>query len=339
MARTMTLRTLAPTLSLAGFLLAPLGCFELDRPGFDDGPAADAPSQASFVSVLPDTERMQVNLPVGLPAIYTAELGETSEYYLFTHDVTDDVNWFVVEVLDTIRDITSYEGEWIGPYTVAWGPLDYDALDPVLTYFVMTWNEDDSYGWILYEFPRNGDPIDDGVVEAAGQIDPGANASDSTGRFTIDYTARQEMDPTREISGQVYVEYLLSPGLGATEALFDDIVWYPGDDPTDAYYAYATVLGGAGEMLFGFVADLNGNNTEELMAVHSRWQADGAGRSDSTVTSGDLLDTEAHVSECWDTGFATVYHVDDVGLEPEIGDEGDCAFSPAEYPDLSDVEA
>ena len=339
MARTFPVHTPIAMLTLTALVALQPGCFPRDDGGIeDDGPATDAPSQAAVVAALPDADRMQVNLPTGLPASYTGDLGDTSDYYLFTHDVTDDINHFVGEVLDTIGDIVSYDGDWIGPYTVAWGPLEYHALDPVLTYFVMTWNEDDSYTWYLYEFPRHGDPEVDGVVEAAGEIAPGANASESSGGFYIDYTLRQQMDPTREVSGQVYVEYLLEPGVGAVEAWFDDIVAYPGDDPTDAYYAYATVVGGAGAMLFGFVADLNGNGTDEVMAVHSRWQADGAGRADSTVTEGDLGETQAHVSECWDDLFLTVYHADDAGWEPVIGDEADCAFNPGEHPDLSAVE-
>ena len=326
------------TITLLGL---PTGCglFDPDEPDQEEGPAEDAPAISEFKAVLPDSDRLLVNLPggMGMPIAFTDD-GEagTSEYYLVTHDVTEDINHFITEVLDIIGDITSYQGAWIGPYTLAWGPLDYDALDPCVSYFYVTWMPDGSWTWALMEWPRGGD-LADGVIEAVGQIDPGAGAHESTGWFAVDYTLRQQMDPTREVTGEVLVEYQIDLGLTASAALFSDFAWYPGDDPTDALYAYESELGGAGEMLFGFIADIDENGDDEAMAIYSRWMADGAGRADSTVTPG-VLGLQAHISECWGTDFSTVYHGDDQGWTPPYGDEADCAFAPAVYPDLSDVE-
>ena len=122
------------------------------------------------------------------------------------------------------------------------------------------------------------------------------------------------------------------------DAIIEDKVCREGDDPTDAIYLYETALSGAGQVLFAWIGDLNENGTDEAAAVYSRWEADGEGRADVTVTGGDAGEDEHHLSQCWDESFSTVYHEDDLGLTISYGDEGDCAFSPGVYPDLSDVE-
>jgi hypothetical protein len=330
----LTILTFATMPALGGCSL-----FDTEEPDLDEdeGPADDAPATSEFLSVLPDPDRLAVNLPGDgvMPISYSTEaLGDISDYYLVTHDVTDDVNRYITEVLDIIRDITSYQGTWIGPYTLAWGPIDYDALDPCLAYFYVQWEEDGSWSWALMEWPRGGD-LDDGVIEAAGQIEPGATPLESSGWFAVDYTLRQQMDPTREISGEVLVEYEVDQQVTSAAALFSDFVWYPGDDPTDALYVYESELYGAGDVLFGFIADLDGNGDDEAMAIYSRWLADGSGRSDSTVAP-YVLGAQVHISECWGSDFMAVYHEDDAGWTQPFGDEADCAFSPAVYP--ADVE-
>lgn len=328
---------IAWTLPAIASLILPLGC--LYGPDLDPGPAPDAPSQAEYIAALPDADRLRPNLPTGgVPAVAGDNQTGMSDFYLFTHDVTDDVNDFIFEVLDTVNDITSYDGEWVDDYTLAWGPIEYSPLDPCVSYLAVTWNQDGTYEWFLMEWPKNGDQ-DDGVVDAWGIVDPYPNPSDSTGAFWIDFDTMLLMDPTREASGQVYVEYLLDVGIGAAQAWFDGFAGVPGDDTVDAYYAFTSEQSGAGEMLFGFVADLNETGTDEVMAVHSRWDDQGAGRSDSTVTAGDLGETQAHISECWGADFAMVYHGDDAGWTEPSGDEALCSFNPGEWPDLSDLDA
>ncbi len=331
--------TLLSILSMA-MMLACTGCdlFGNDDPDDEEGPADDAPAESEFVSVLPDADRLVVNLPGSgvMPISYSTEgLGEISDYYLVTHDVTEDVNWYITEVLDIIRDITSYQGEWIEPYTMAWGPIDYDALDPCVAYFYVRWEEDGSWTWALMEWPRGG-ALEDGVVEAMGQVDVGATPLESSGWFAVDYTLRQQMDPTREVSGEVLVEYNMDQQITAASALFSDFVWYPGDDPTDALYVYESELYGAGDVLFGFIADLDGNGSDDAMAVYSRWLADGSGRSDATAAS-HVWGPQVHISECWGSDFMAVYHEDDAGLTPAFGDEADCVFSPAVYPEDAEI--
>jgi len=328
---------IALTLPLIAALALPMGCFY--GPELKPGPAPDAPSQAEYVAALPDADRLRPNLPQGgLPAMADDNNTGLSDYYLLTHDVTDDINDFIIEVLDIVNDITAYDGEWVDDYTLAWGPIEYSPLDPCVTYLAVTWNQDGTYQWIFMEWPKNG-AEEDGVVDAWGIVDPYSNYSDNGGAFWIDFDLMQQMDPTREPSGQVYVEYELEIGVGAAQAWFDDFAGDHGEDPVDAYYAFANELSGAGEMLFGFVDDLNESGVDEVMAIHSRWDDTGAGRADSTVTAGELGETQAHVSECWGADFAMVYHEDDAGWSVPEGDETLCAYTPGEWPDLSDLDA
>lgn len=327
---------IAWTLPLVASLTLAPGCFfGPDQPTF---PAPDAPSQAEMVAAMPDADRLRPNLPAGGAPI-VANDGETalSDYYLFTHDTTDDLNDFVWEVIDTVNDIMAYPGEWVDDYTLAWGPLEYSPLDPCVSYLAVTYNPDGSYEWYLKEWPKGG-AEEDGVVDAWGHVEPYPDPQDSVGAFWIDFDLMRQLDPTREAVGVTYVEYQQEIGIHAVQAYFDGVAGHPADQAIDAYYAYSAEDTGAGAMLFGFVADLNETGTLEVMAVHSRWDDLGAGRADATVTAGDLGDTEAHVSECWGADFAVVYHEDDAGWSTPVGDEADCAYSPGEWPDLSDLD-
>jgi len=64
--------------------------------------------------------------------------------------------------------------------------------------------------------------------------------------------------------------------------------------------------------------------------MRSRWQADGQGRSDARITT--VNHGEVTATECWSSTFARVYWADSVGLEPNEGDAGACAYTETEYP-------
>ncbi len=71
------------------------------------------------------------------------------------------------------------------------------------------------------------------------------------------------------------------------------------------------------------------NTAKEDVQIRSRWNAQGEGRADITLSGGDVPQTYGTVSaiECWDSSFARVYYGDSVEYAPTEGDVAACAYS------------
>ena len=72
------------------------------------------------------------------------------------------------------------------------------------------------------------------------------------------------------------------------------------------------------------------NGTEELLIVRSRWNGQGAGRSDAYLTGGDLGVLTYTESECWGTSQMVAFFRNNLSLEAH-GEEADCAFQEASF--------
>ena len=108
------------------------------------------------------------------------------------------------------------------------------------------------------------------------------------------------------------------------------------DDATglkiDADYGYSKLVGGEGAFEFAVQKDLQANaSRNELFAIRSRWQDKGMGRSDFTISGGDVT-TPVTASECWSETFGRTYYKDSANFSPAEGDEKSCAFAQASYP-------
>ncbi len=99
----------------------------------------------------------------------------------------------------------------------------------------------------------------------------------------------------------------------------------------DSDYAFSQAKGADG--MFEFVVNSNfdpkGAAVEKL-SVKSRWQNDGAGRADVTVTGGDAVQ-QVWFTECWDLALDRVHYTDTVGLFATEGDATACAYSTASF--------
>jgi hypothetical protein len=71
------------------------------------------------------------------------------------------------------------------------------------------------------------------------------------------------------------------------------------------------------------------NTAKEDVQIRSRWNAQGAGRADISLSGGDVPQTYGTISatECWDSTFARVYYGDSVEYAPTEGDAAACAYS------------
>jgi hypothetical protein len=85
---------------------------------------------------------------------------------------------------------------------------------------------------------------------------------------------------------------------------------------------------GAGRVALTAQGDIDkpANGTFEDVTLHSRWNAEGAGRADVQM-SGGSLPTTVQATECWSETFARSYYTDNVNYQPTEGSPTACAFS------------
>ncbi|MCB9746076.1 MAG: hypothetical protein H6740_26105 [Alphaproteobacteria bacterium] len=284
---------------------------------------------AGLSQVLPD-DRVLINLPTESAAAKALEDEQWSPMYLFTASVTEDVNGLIGGVLGLVRVITLLPPSDVDGDTnhAMWGP-HADALDPVETSLHVVYEPDtDEYDWYFTQRPKN-DPEAEAVVVVAGEVDAGATADISSGRFVVDFTTIHELDPTEHATGVFASEYdLREDGVSATAA-FE--AYNDGDEDIDAIYVYDQTHQGEGSMDLAWLDDAFGDGQEEVHFVRSRWLADGQGRSDAALTGGALGDEVAFASECWGDRFNPVYR--SVSWGGEEGEVEDCAYAEASYPD------
>ncbi len=287
--------------------------------------------------VLPD-DRIQINMPVA--SDYAKDdTREWSTFYLWTAEVTEDVNLMTGTVLYWVDTITaSYPPSYTNAerHEAVWGPWNDGPLDPTETQLRVQHDvETDAYTWGFEQWNKDQD-YTDAVAVIDGEIDPGATRDVSTGRFIVDFTAINELDPTEQATGLFAVEYDIGlEGVSGTAAFTDF-----GPLGFDAAYAYEQTFGGEGSMDLLLESDLDpamGTGLDELLIMHSRWMPDGSGRADVMVTGGDLGDSVGYATECWSSSFEAVYyHEAHTGLEE--GDASLCAYGDAEYTDAETEE-
>lgn len=287
--------------------------------------------------VLPTSEKIEINLPVSDGSASRAEATEWAPYYDITRNVTETVNGMAKWVLGTVGYVTTLTPSWVddSKTTALWGPYSDSGLDPVETGLYVTQNEDGSYTWTIFQVPNGGDLETDAVSIVAGEVDAGSTRDDATGRFVVDFSAANSLDPAQNLVGAFAVDYDYDAEGVAGVASFDDYGW-ENLGKVDAMYMYAEEYDGPGEMDLAWLEDVNGTSVQEVLALRSRWQPDGAGRGDAFVTGGDLGADVVTASNCWGSSFTTTYWTDSIGYREAEGEEGNCVYTPADYAEEAD---
>lgn len=282
--------------------------------------------------VLPD-ERIAINMPIASDLAKDGDK-EWSTFYLWTAEVTEDVNWMTGTVLYWVDTITTqYPPSYVNDQhdEAIWGPWTDGPLDPVETQLRVSHDlETDAYSWGFERWPKDQD-AEAGVTVVTGEIDPGTTREESTGRFVVDFSTINELDPTEGATGEFAVEYDIGTDGVSGTAMFADF----GPTNINAAYTYEQTFGGEGAMDLMVDSDLDpamGAGLAEQLIMHSRWMPDGSGRADVLVRGGDLGDEIGTATECWNTSFEAVYYADHHSGYEE-GDPSLCAFSDAEYTD------
>jgi hypothetical protein len=289
--------------------------------------------------LLPTEDKVRINLPVDEVGAKDEDGTEWARYYVVTRTVTEHVNGMISFVLGTVAYVTTLEPQWTDEdeKVALWGPYSDSGLDPVETGLWVSAEDDGSYGWVIFQMPKGGDLETDAVAIVSGVVDAGSTAEAASGQFYVDFTTASALDPAVRLTGTFGVEYVYDGESVAAVAAFDDYGALDGET-FDALYAYDQTYDGAGAMDLAWLDDINGTGTDEIVAMRTRWEATGDGRSDAVVTGGDLGAEAVYATECWGSDFQTAYWTDSLSIYEQEGDVSACAFAEQELPSEASFE-
>ncbi|WP_164020419.1 hypothetical protein [Pyxidicoccus trucidator] len=283
----------------------------------------------SFRDGLPSKEMVEMKTPKkngqGLTAFYGQ--GQTAEYLALTVGAAATVNGGTAWVLNLIEEIVKHTPTTIEGDVAVWGPHT-DALSPTTWKLTVTRSDDDSYSWVLEGKAKTADDaafvaILSGTHTVAVDDDGERVKGFGAGEFLIDWEKIRTLpDSNQEEMGTAEIRYSRTDAkaVASVDAEFRQI--RDEDAPgtrIDANYRFKQAPGAGGELDFVIKKDIDTDPVRakiENLAIKSRWEATGAGRSDIKLSGGDLFG-EATVSECWDSNFLSGYFA--VSFNPAVG--------------------
>lgn len=277
----------------AGLMLLTAACeAELSNAPFERDEA--------FLAAVPRRDVLSLASPAerGDGVVEQALGTETAELWRITRDLTYGLDHSIFGHLREVERIVARPPSERTDERRTWGPY----REPLLGLehrFVMTREAD---GHFEYAFEQRRGYTDFSPVISGTYADEAGEV-----RFDLD-----------GLGGQGRVDVTYARVEGAVDLVFEieDFADHPGEAPADATYVARREADGAGEITFGFLA-ADGATWE----MHSRWRADGAGRSEARITAPGMAEPSL-VSECWDADFDRVWARGDV----ETGDPAACVF-------------
>ena len=285
-------------------------------------PQHEAPSDLQ--RAIPTADQVQIKLPGGA----TRQLGQLAEWYGATRNVTRTFNGGTAWVFVIVHTIIQFPVTTVDGNKYTWGPWSA-ALDPAEYKLDVLEVGDGTYEYQLSGRTKleRGSAFE---IVLDGFADPRAGADRGHGSFVLDFDAGRRVNPidAEDARGKVTVAYDLAAK--QLELAIDSV-----DDrgePVLAEYAYTAAADGGGDMTFSVEGNAGGTAAIEQITLRSRWLGTGEGRADARVRGGDLGDTGATASECWDDTFRRVYYADSVNLAPAEGTVDACAFATQDLP-------
>ncbi len=259
---------------------------------------------------------------------------ETAFFYQDGCEVITYVNGVVRDVMDLLHTAVTHEPTHQGGGVYIWGP--FQPSEGVTLMFGMQKNEDGSIGYKL-DGKRTEDPDSAYLTLLRGRIEEGEDLGNNVGSFDISYDNIQQVDPSREVGGTAAYDYDSLGTQTGVHARLHDILGGDGARH-QAEVTYYVNEDSSGEMWYGFTDDIKVtedtstgvSGVQEVAKVHTRWLSDGQGRSDATITGGDLGEQTGFVTECWDADYFEVYAA--ANWAGETGDASLCVFESPQFP-------
>lgn len=303
----------------------------------------------AFREGLPSQETVAVKAPEkagqGLQVEAQAKGGQ-SDTYVWTRAATFVVNGGTASVLTLLEKITEHTPTSLSENTAVWGPHT-EALSPNTWKLTVTQTAEHSYSYVLEAKAKSAaDSEYKTILSGSHTVATNANGQRvkhyGSGSFLIDWDAAQTLPEHDTNVGTAEIRYARPDATRAVTVEADFRQVRDTDRPgtrVDADYRYEATPGSGGE--FDFAVDKNidrgaDRTALEHLTIKSRWQQNGAGRSDIRATGGDLNGQEAKVSECWDSNFASQVLLISYAPFFNYGVEAnECAFTSAVYSSLS----
>ena len=250
----------------------------------------------------------------------------SAKYYQFTRDIADGVDGGTGEILGLVWLIVHSPPTSVSAHKAVWGPGNGDALDPVVYRMTVTEVSTHEYDYVLEGRPKGSTSDGDFRAVLSGHGFGEDRPEHREGWFRLDNDAHNALDPARaHDSRAVRVDFDLRSYPLSIKA---DVEPSPGKS---GYFKVAVThdkdSGGAVDIAaLGDIEAIKDGKLENV-ALHSRWNASGAGRADVEITGGDLTVPKVDATECWSSIFARVYYTDTASYEPTTGSPSACAFA------------
>jgi len=323
-----------------------VACFSLALAATACHPLKDQGSE--FANGVPRQDTVAMNVPGASAKALTVEsetyavLGQTAEWYLTTRAVSFTVNAGALAVGALVKIVTNHPPTSVTADSAIWGPWQ-GPLDPVEWKVTITRVAPHQYQY-KFEGRDKHDSTAAFVTVLSGEHSPGLDAQGDemegfgSGNFVLDWDARATLPmPDDNVGTASYVYSHVGPGQVVNiSAQFrkvkdDD---HPGRR-VDVDYAFMQNPSADGSMDFLYTVPATAGAAGGQGKVKSRWQWNGAGRSDVSVTATNFALTYT-VSECWDDHYASVYKSVPLSTNPDdnYGNVSDCAFTTPLYSSL-----
>ncbi len=326
------------TATLTGLLLSSVLATACVQEGTQEHVARALPTADSVRINLPETAALETTQHGdGISSSKHAVLGELAPFYVVTRNVTRDLNRGAGWALVLVHTIVQFPPTTVEGNVYTWGPGS-KPLEPADHRLVVTENDDGSYDWSLDGRSKQ---LADAEFEALifGHALPGADDHRGSGSYTIDFDAAERVNPVdNDAVGLVSVQYDLTDpddDIPALSMIIDSRELDDAGEERDVYfeYTYDENSSGAGNFEFTIHGDLeDSGSAQEDAVIRSRWLADGSGRADVRMQSGDLGELVVEASECWASNFGRVFYTDNASWMPTEGEESDCSHATSDLP-------
>jgi hypothetical protein len=261
-----------------------------------------------------------------------------ARWYGFTRAVTGGVNVVTGAVLGSVWAIVHTQPTSIENGEAVWGPYT-EALKPVTYRFRVTRVADAAFDYVLEGRPKSSSSDGDYRAVLSGHGYGKRHDQHGEGEFSIDLDTARELDPFEHEgdSGTVRIVHHLphditSGGDALPRTIVAEVTPNPAVNPES--YTVTSTASEDGTGTLHVDAEGNVDNADETktqledIVVDSRWRADGAGRADIAIASGDIPADPGVVTavECWGADFTRSYYSDSVGIEPSEGEASACVY-------------
>lgn len=285
---------------------------------------------------------LQEEMTAGEAMSLMGGVGETADLFELTKGATYLVNGATAWVIGGLAAVTAHRPTSVEGETAVYGPHT-PFLSRVTWRLSVTRTEYNIFTYIL-EAKEKTAPETAFAIVMSGSHTVAVNSRGvptplyGNGTFLIEWDKASELSGGARNEGSVEFRYgHLAPAADATvEVSFNNIATGEGGTQTfNSEYRFKLEPGQAGE--FEFALDINmqpftpSMGALERWSVKSRWDKEGAGRSDVRATGGDLTAPQT-VNECWDAVFLSTFYAQSDGQAAQYGNEAThCVYTSASY--------